>query len=179
LSWRVLAAAGALVVGCMKTPPMPAYAGRAEVVLASAELSKPDGTACLVEVETLRWGGRVLSTAELPEGDAWCPTSGEIAHLVEIAATDGPLVSARLEDQGCCPPDIRSRCATFDARTGREISLDEYDARRAERRWRRAGQLVAKRLPGVTLDRAEFWIGGGHVTFCGRRDGALVPVRVL
>lgn len=166
-------------IGCMKTPPMPAFGGDPDVAYASAELSAPDGTSSLVEVETLRWGARVLSTAELPEGDAWCPSSSEIAHLVEIAGRDGPLVSASIEDHACCPADVRRRCATFDARTGREVALEEYDARRAERRWRRARRIVAERFPGVTLDRAEFWIGGGHVIFCGRRDGALVPVRVL
>lgn len=166
-----------LLVACVHTPPHEAVPGAPTVAFARREQMTRDGAWCAWEAESLSFDGRPLWVADAPGEESWCRApGGEASRVVDVLGRDGPFLSVRLTEWGCCPDHAVSRCVTLDVRTGEPTTLEAYDPRHAERRWSRA---VRDAPPGFTLSPDAFLVGDRHVRFCAMRgeEMAEVPVR--
>ena len=163
------------MAGCVRTPPHDPVDGAPVTRTERREQMSHDGDWCSWEAESLYFGERALWAVDTPDDDGgWCETPGESSRMVDVLGQDGPYLSVKLTEMGCCPDHDAVRCFTMDMRTGAAITLEEYDSRRAERRWEQAQKSA---VPG--LDRGAFVVGDGHVRFCVVHgpDVAFVPVR--
>lgn len=170
-----------LLVGCVHTPPHPAFVGTWEKVYARFEEVR-GVEYCVWESESLQAGGRMLWGLAPPETEQnWCRASGERAAWFDVVGEDGAFLSVRSTEAGCCPETRRTVCATWNLETGGRATLEEYDATLAAERWSEAQVKLAAEHPGGgwVIDRAAFLVSKGHVSFCATRgaDLALVNVR--
>lgn len=166
--------AALLLAGCVHTPPHAAVPGAWRRTVARREQMRVDGRWCAWESEALSWDERTLWSVAPPEDDNWCAVPGESARWFDVVGQDGPFLSTRLQDDGCCPAAATVRCVTWNVETGAAATLDDYDARLAERRWARAQVELARdpALRAYTLDRNAFVVTpGGHVSFCAAPPG--------
>lgn len=173
----------------MHTPPHDAVGGGPVRRYAGVEDAGEGGHVCRVEVESLWWvtppaadgssvGDKALWQDEVPEGEGWCAEAMERASMVDIVATDGPFLSTRESTFSCCPEVRTLRCVTRDVRSGEIATLEMYDAKHADRRWRHAQRAAISLPAGFVLDRQQFLIGGGHIIFCAIRGDEMMPIPV-
>jgi hypothetical protein len=175
-----------LLLGCVHTPPHDPPPGRWTVDTVRREQMTLDGTWCSWEAENLVYEHDAVWAATPPDEDGgprtdtWCVDGGESARMVDVVAQDGPFLSTRLHEEGCCPRRDETTCTTWDLRTRGRAHLEDYDGRHAEWRWAKLQHLLAKDpdLVGWSFDRDAFLVRGGHVTFCGVKGGLVREVRV-
>jgi hypothetical protein len=169
-----------LLAPFVHTPPSPPPDKKWQIAYERREDMTPDGVYCAWEQESLSYDGAPIWTADPPEGEQWCTTPFESARWIDVRGEDGPYLSVRLHELGCCPDHEEQRCVTYDVRTGDPITLEQYDPRHYAWRGRRLQKALA-RLGGAgewSVDPTAFLVDGGHVRACATRGPETIEVRV-
>lgn len=167
-----------LLLACVHTPPHDALAGTWKKEFVRREEMRHDGDYCAWEAESLTFDGAAIWSAEPPVGENWCGTPAEQSRAFDVVAQDGPFLSARTTEWGCCPDRSVAACVTWNLATKQPATLLEYDEHRAEKRWAQAQALAAApAYAGFTVSEDSFVLSpGGHVAFCAvPRTGAHTP----
>ncbi len=163
------------------TPPLPPPAGKVEVAFVRKEDMTPEGVWCTWEAESLFYDGTSIWAAAPPEEEHWCRTPFEASRTVDVLGQNGPFLSVRQSEWGCCPDaEIVTRCVTYDVRTGQPVTLAQYDPRSAKWRGKRLEKLLAKKDGGGwSAPPSAFVVDGAHVRICAERgDEAIeIPLR--
>lgn len=156
------------LLACVHTPPHDAPAGAWKKEFVRREEMRRSGDYCAWEAESLTYGGAPVWSAEPPLGENWCGTPAEQSRMFDVVGQDGPFLSTRTTESGCCPDRSVTACVTWNLETKLPATLVEYDERRAEKRWAKAKELAAgPGYSGLTLSENSFVVApGGHVAFC-------------
>ncbi len=168
-----------LLAPFVHTPPHAAPAAPHTIVYERREEMLPDGVYCAWEAESLWADGKPIWSVAAPEGEHWCQQPFEFARVVDVLGQDGPFLSVRLTEWGCCAEHEQVvPCRTYDLRTGAPATLEAYDPRHAAGRLRRLRRLLARRDDGGgwEVDPSAFRVGGGHVRVCAARGDERIEV---
>ncbi len=170
-----------LLAPFIHTPPHDPPPGRWEVTYVRAEAMTPAGTFCAWEAESLVYDGKAIWASDPPEDESFCKAPFEAARTVDVLGEDGPFLSVRFSDWGCCPEREQvTRCVTYDLRTGAPTTLEAYDPKRYAWRSKKLARVLEKKHGGGwSVEPGAFVVGGGHVKVCATRDGETleVPIR--
>ena len=168
-----------LLLACVHTPPHAPVEGTWKKEFVRREEIQAGGDYCSWEAESLTYAGTPLWSAEPPEGENWCGTPADQSRYFDVLGQDGPFLSIRTQESGCCPDHSDAACVTWNLQAGRPATLVEYDERRAAKRWAQAQAIAAAPgFAGYTIAQDAFVVvPGGHVAFCaaptaGARSGA-------
>lgn len=162
-----------LLLACIHTPPHDPVEGTWTKEFVRLEEMRANGDYCSWEAESLMYGGAALWSVAPPIGENWCGTPAERAQYFDVLGQDGPFLSIRTQEIGCCPERSASTCVTWNLSTGKPATLMEYDERRAEKRWQKAQDIAtAPAYAGLTIAEDTFVVKpGGHVAFCAAPHG--------
>lgn len=170
-----------LTAAFVKTPPHPAPPAKWEVTYARVEQMTRKGVWCAWEAESLVYDGNAIWTAPPPEDESFCKAPFEAARMVDVLGQDGPYLSVRLTEWGCCPErEAVTRCVTYDLRTGEPTTLAAYDEKNWPWREKKLARVLEKKHGGGwTVEPSAFVVGGGHVRVCATRgdEDIEVPIR--
>ena len=157
-----------VALACVHTPPHDPIAGAWQKDFARKEEMRASGDYCSWEAESLVYDGRRIWGADPPDGENWCGTPSEVSLAFDPLLQDGPFLSSRTEELGCCPARATMQCVTWNLMTGKAATLVEYDDKRAETRWEEAQAIAAgPGWEGYRITQDEFLlVEGGHVAFC-------------
>lgn len=165
----------------VKTPPHAPPPATWEVTYTRVEQMTRGGVYCAWEAESLVYDGKALWAAPPPEDESFCKAPFESARWVDVLGEDGPFVSVRLTELGCCPErDVVTRCVTYDVRIGEPTTMAAYDPKNAKWRAKKLTRVLDRRDGGGwTVAPEAFVVGGGHVRVCATRDeeDIEVPIR--
>ena len=164
----------------VKTPAHAPPPAKWEVTYARVEQMTRDGAYCAWEAESLIYDGKPLWTAEPPEDESFCKAPFEAARTVDVIGQDGPFLSVRLTEWGCCPEEERrTRCLTYDLRTGEPATVESYDPRHAGWRRKKLARVLQRRDGGGwTVEPGAFVVGDGHLRVCAARGDEDIEVRI-
>ncbi|MDP2315541.1 MAG: hypothetical protein Q8P41_21765 [Pseudomonadota bacterium] len=170
-----------LIAPFVHTRPHPPPAAKWEVAFVRKEDMTPAGIWCAWEAESLYFDGKPVWAAEVPEGEQWCGAPFEFARMVDILGEDGPYLSVRLTEWGCCPDhEVVTRCVTYDLATHAPTTLEAYDPRWYTWRAKKLQRMLDRKDGGGwSVDPTAFVVDGGHVRVCATRgDEAIeIPLR--
>lgn len=162
------------------TKPHPPPEGAWAVTYARVERMTPKGIWCAWEAESLAYDGTPVWTAEPPQDESFCQAPFEAARMVDKLGQDGPFLSVRLRDWGCCPErEAETRCVTYDARTREPTTLEAYDPKHYEWRAKKLQRVLDKKHGGGwSVEPSAFVVGGGHVRVCATRGDEVIEVPI-
>jgi hypothetical protein len=160
------------------TPSQPPAERPWSVTFERREQMTRAGVWCSWEAESLVAGDLPIWSAEPPEEENWCKAPGESARMVDVLGSDGPYVSVRLTDWGCCPNrQTHVRCVTYDVRTGQPATMEVYDPKSWKWRSQRLAQISKRSYAGaLSWEPSAFVVGGGHVRVCATAGGTDVDI---
>ena len=160
------------------TPSQPPAERPWSVTFERREQMTRAGVWCSWEAESLVAGDLPIWSAEPPEEENWCKAPGESARMVDVLGSDGPYVSVRLTDWGCCPNrQTHVRCVTYDVRTGQPATMEAYDPKSWKWRSQRLEQIATKSYGGrLSWEPSAFVVGGGHLRVCATAGGEDVDI---
>lgn len=166
------------LLACAHTPRHPAFTGGWDKrVTSHAEFVGDEY--CSFEQEALWVDAQPLWALPEPEPEQnWCVASREDARWFDVVDQDGPFLSIRLTERGCCPQAETEACLTWNLAERRPATLVEYDPERAEERFAAARTALDRLGPGWIFDPQAFLVSRGHVGFCVRRGDELQLIQV-
>lgn len=170
-----------LLAPFVHTAPLPPPDAAWEVAFLRREEMTPSGVWCAWEAESLMYDGKPIWSAPPPEGDQWCSSPFEAARMLDVLGENGPYLSVRLTEWGCCPEhESIDRAVTYDLRTGQATTLEAYDPRSFRWRSKRLQRILdKKRGGGWTVDPSAFVVDGRHVRIWATRgqEAIEIPLR--
>ncbi len=157
-----------LALACVHTPPHLAPSGEWKKDYTRREETREDGTYCAWEAESLTYKGVPLWSAEPPEGENWCAAADESSRYFDVVGQDGPFLSVRTVETGCCPERSTAACLTWNLETGKVATLADYDEHHAAKRITDATAILADEdYKGFVLaDNGWVVKPDGHVALC-------------
>lgn len=169
-----------LLAPFIHTKPSPPPPAKWEVTFARVEQMTRQGTWCAWEAESLVYDGKPIWSADAPEDESFCKAPFESARMVDVLGQDGPFLSVRLREWGCCPEEEAvTRCVTYDLRTGAPTTLEAYDPKHFEWRTKKLQRVLDKKHGGGwSVDPSAFVVGGGHVKVCATRGDEDIEVAI-
>jgi hypothetical protein len=174
------------LLGCIHTRPHDPIDGAWRVDTRARRQLTWGGVFCAWEAEDLSFSGQPLWSAPPPDrvdgehNEEWCEDGGESGRMVDVTGQDGPFLSTRLREVGCCPERTTVRCVTWDLRTRVPTTLEAYDEKHAEWRRKKLDRIVTgdPSLAGWVIEPQAFLVRDGHVAFCAVKGDEVREVAV-
>lgn len=169
-----------LLAPFVHTPPHPPPPAKWEVAYTRAEQMTPAGVYCSWEAENLLYDGKAIWSADPPEDESFCKEPFEAARTIDVLGEDGPFLSVRFREWGCCPErEALTRCVTYDLRTATPTTLEAYDPKHYKWRAKKLQRVLDKKHGGGwSVEPSAFIVGDRHVRVCATRGDETIEVAI-